>query len=62
MAQALQFLHHRFDTAGTDQQDAVSQSADDVRGQLFTRQEFLGEHGIFRLNETDTAVQLDGDA
>jgi hypothetical protein len=46
----LQFLDGRLNSTGTNQEDAIRQSAYEFLGQLLSGQKLLGEHGIFGMN------------
>lgn len=59
---SLQLFHDRIDASGTDQQDAIRQTTDYVIRQLLARQQFLGEHAVFRLDEAYLAMQFHGQA
>lgn len=59
MAHFLQLLHDRFDPAGTNEQDAVSQPADNFLGQFLPGEQLFRQQRILGLNQTNPAVQLD---
>ena len=60
MAHALQFLNHGFRPTSANEEHARAQPADDLLAQFFPCQNFLVQQGVFRLNQTDTTMQLDG--
>jgi hypothetical protein len=58
----LQFLNHRLDTAGTDEQNAIGQSANNVLSQFLASQQLLGQDGVLSLHQANAAMQLHRDA
>jgi hypothetical protein len=56
MSHALQFIENSINSAGPDEQDAVRQPAGDLQGQLFPRQQFLGQDGVLGQDQADATV------
>jgi hypothetical protein len=58
----LQFLDDGVYAAGADKENAIGEAADDFLGKLLARQQFLGQDGVFGLDEANAAVELYGNA
>ena len=59
MAHLPEFVQHRVDPPGADEQHPVGQPAGDLLGELLAGEQLLGEHRVLGQHQADAAVQLD---
>ena len=60
VAHLAEFFEHGFNAAGPNEQRAIREPPRDFLRELLPREALLGEHGIFREDEANAAVEFRG--